>query len=173
MQHLDIFDAYLGQIGIPSVKHSGPEPCIERYLKKRRSMWLNAWSPPSLRHKSDSYMFVCNGLTREKALIVWYMGLWRGTVLRYRSSMRRQASPFSREASAEAGSSKHRKRAKGHCKNRLNESKTSRACLHPKIIYHLRKDTQLLEQGPTLQLCTQTKAQTLPWNWGTRYPSAW
>lgn len=53
-------------------------------------------------------------LTREKALMVWYMGLWRGTVLRQRSSMRRQARPFSREARAEAGSSKHRKRTNGH-----------------------------------------------------------
>lgn len=31
---------YLSQVGVPGVKHRGPEPGIERYLKKDRSTWL-------------------------------------------------------------------------------------------------------------------------------------
>lgn len=52
--------------------------------------------------------------------MVWYMGLWRGTVLRYRSIMNRQAKPFSRDASADAGSSKHKKRTNGHWKKQIS-----------------------------------------------------
>lgn len=34
-------DDYLSEIGIPSVKHSGPEPGVERYLQKDKIIWIN------------------------------------------------------------------------------------------------------------------------------------
>ena len=60
--------------------------------------------------------------------------------------MRRQARPFSREARAEAGSSKHKKRAKGHYEKKPVKSGTSDTRLHPKNIYHLGKVRHHLDQ---------------------------
>lgn len=82
---------YLSEIGIPGVKDSGPEPAVERYLKEQKTIWINHHSlgiqTPSIlkvfveKLQKTKKMFFSQ-LTREKALIVWYIGLWRGTVLR-------------------------------------------------------------------------------------------